>query len=353
MWFYVSCVLSGIVMGACNYLMLNNLLINRLKSIADVANSISNKDLTFSCELQSDDVIGEIVESFNSMSDTLRKMVSELHDSSGKMTISVEKMRDFTNKNEEGIEKQRTQTGNVSSAMNQMTETVQEIALNADSAAESALDATRESENGNMVVDNTIASINQLATDVEQAATVIKNLEMETDNIGTVLDVIKGIAEQTNLLALNAAIEAARAGEQGRGFAVVAEEVRTLAQRTQQSTQEIQEMIEKLQAGSGEAVSVMERGRSQAQKSVEQAAFAGNSLTVINDAIAEISRMNTQIALASGQQKKVAEDINISLDGISAIADISSETSQHTSSSSHELLKLAEQLQMLVSPFKA
>lgn len=351
-WFMLSCVIAGVFIGFVNYWMLNVILIKRLRRISEVATAISQRDLTFSCALQSEDVIGEIVNSFNSMSVTLREMIGELLSSSQRMTTSVDNMTDVAKETERGVQRQMEETEQVATAMNEMTATVQEVAKNASHAAKSAIEATKEADNGKMVVSNTIDAINLLADEVEQAAQVIKKLEMETDSIGTVLDVIRGIAEQTNLLALNAAIEAARAGEQGRGFAVVAEEVRTLAQRTQQSTQEIQDMIEKLQAGSREAVQVMERGRTQASASVDQAANAGHSLTRINNDISTISTMNTQIATAAEEQKRVAEEINRNIVSISAIADSSTQASQKTANSSQEMLQLAEQLQSLVMPFK-
>jgi len=191
-----------------------------------------------------------------------------------------------------------------------------------------------------------------LASEVENAADVIDKLRQDSENIGTVLDVIKGIAEQTNLLALNAAIEAARAGEQGRGFAVVADEVRTLASRTQESTQEIQEMIERLQSRSSDAVNVMEQGRSRAEKTVDQAAMAGDSLDAITNSVASINEMNTLIAAASEEQSSVSEEINRNVVNINSLADDSVQGAQQTTSESEALAALAQRLQDLVSQFK-
>ncbi|MEJ2405212.1 MAG: methyl-accepting chemotaxis protein [Candidatus Thiodiazotropha sp.] len=181
---------------------------------------------------------------------------------------------------------------------------------------------------------------------------MIKQLETESNNIGSVLDVIKSIAEQTNLLALNAAIEAARAGEQGRGFAVVADEVRTLAGRTQSSTQEIEEMISKLQAGTSNAVKVMDQGMSMTRVGVDQAALAGEALQTINTAVEHISVMNSQIASAAEEQSSVTEEINRSIISINQVADQTSSGAQQTAAASDDLAKLTEQLKGLVDHFK-
>ena len=191
-----------------------------------------------------------------------------------------------------------------------------------------------------------------MAADVEKASDVIHKLEKDSDQIGTVLEVIKGIAEQTNLLALNAAIEAARAGEQGRGFAVVADEVRSLASRTQESTEEIQQMIERLQKGSREAVSVMETGRTQVLSSVEQASKAGEALENITAAVDQIATMNHQIVDSVSQQGLVTEEINQNINNISQVADESANGTDQLSIASADLANLSNELQVLVNSFK-
>ncbi|MFZ5593945.1 MAG: methyl-accepting chemotaxis protein [Pseudomonadota bacterium] len=253
----------------------------------------------------------------------------------------------------ERTRQQRSETDRVATAMNEMSATVQEVARNAGQAANAAHQADEAARSGRQIVMQSIDAIDALAREVEHTAQVIQKLETESGSIGTVVDVIKSIAEQTNLLALNAAIEAARAGEQGRGFAVVADEVRTLASRTQQSTQEIQQMIQRLQHGASEAVQVMIQGRSQAQASVQQAAKAGESLEAITRAVSNITDMNTQIASAAEEQSAVAEEINRNILIISQVGDQSATGAQQTAAASEELARLAIQLRSLVTQFKA
>ncbi|MBV1919250.1 MAG: hypothetical protein KUG73_01095 [Pseudomonadales bacterium] len=202
-------------------------------------------------------------------------------------------------------------------AISHMTTAVHEASQNAATAAQAARDANNEADSGQKVVNSVTTSIHSLADEVERAASAIQKLEEDSESIGAILEVIRGIADQTNLLALNAAIEAARAGEQGRGFAVVADEVRTLAQRTQEATEEINDMIARLQEGSSNAVKVMAEGRKQAELSVEQASKAGESLSAITSAISSISDMNEQIASAVEQQTTAADNISASLNRMS------------------------------------
>lgn len=209
-----------------------------------------------------------------------------------------------------------------------LTAAVHEASQNATTAAQAARDASSEAESGQKVVNSVTTSIHSLADEVERAAAAIQKLEEDSESIGAILEVIRGIADQTNLLALNAAIEAARAGEQGRGFAVVADEVRTLAQRTQEATEEINDMIARLQDGSTNAVKVMAEGRKQAELSVEQASKAGESLSAITNAISSISAMNEQIAAAVEQQTAAADNINRSL---SRMTDATEANAQRTS----------------------
>jgi len=351
-WFAIGCLVAGMVIGVINYYLLNILLISKLKRIAEISTSISNHDLTFTCEMQSEDVIGEIINSFNKMADTLRDVVGELKISSEQMLQGVNQICVVADATSHGVQSQHSQTQNVEMAIQRMTQIAQDVSSRAAQAAEAAAIAKEESQKGKQVVDKTVNSIQALASAVENAAGSINRVEKESTNIGGVLDVIQGISEQTNLLALNAAIEAARAGEQGRGFAVVADEVRTLAQRTQESTMEIQEMIETLQSVSRETVDVMEKGQSQAADSVSHAKEAGLSLQQITQAVQAITEMNTLINDEAGSQSGVAVEINQNMSSISAIASESKDGAERTNQESQGLANLASKLQQLVSKFK-
>ena len=351
-WFVVSCLIAGVVMGLINYYILNLVLVSKLKRIAQVSVAISNHDLTFTCEMQSKDVIGEIIESFNNMAGTLRNVVSELKTSSEQMLTGVNQICSVADSTSQGVQNQHNQTQNVEMAIQRMTQIAQDVSSKAAQAAEAAAIAKEEAEKGTNVVGQTISSIKNLADAVESASVSINRVEKESINIGGVLDVIQGISEQTNLLALNAAIEAARAGEQGRGFAVVADEVRTLAQRTQESTKEIQTMIETLQSVSKETVEVMEKGQTQANESVSYATAAGNSLKEITLAVKGITEINTLINDEAGSQSGVAVEINQNMHSISEIASESMNGAERTNQESQGLANLAQNLQQLVAKFK-
>jgi methyl-accepting chemotaxis protein len=309
-------------------------------------------DLSRRSGIAQEDELGKIARALDSLMERFQRFVEEAHGVAGRLLSTSADLSRITREMSQDSDRARDQTDQVATAMNEMSSTVQEVARNATDAAQNTQEANKESGNGRQVVDGTISAINSLAEEVESASEVIQQLASNSQGIGQVLDVIRGIAEQTNLLALNAAIEAARAGEQGRGFAVVADEVRTLASRTQESTEEIHQMIEVLQNGARSAVREMEKGRSKAQSSVEQATLAGTSLSRITSAVGRVSEMNTQIATAAEEQSVVAEDINRN---VVAIAQMAHKVSVHTGETAEagDLLRnLAEELETQMAKFK-
>jgi len=346
-------VLAVLIVSLAGYfvssLVANNI-INVVGSLEEMARG--KGDLTKRIKQSSGDEIGSLVLAFNTFVGKLQSMIGQISSCSSQIASSAEKMALISEESQQNNDKQLRETEQVATAINEMSSTVQDVCNSANIASDSAKDATEQADNGRKVVKQTVSSIEELAADVEKASEVIHKLETDTENIGDVLDVIRGISEQTNLLALNAAIEAARAGEQGRGFAVVADEVRTLASRTKQATEETNLMIDGLQLRSREAVNVMEKGREQAQLSVQQAANAGESLDAITGSASSISDMNIQIATATEEQSAVAEEINRNIVNITSLCEQTAKGASQISQSTKSLSELAEELRATVSQFK-
>lgn len=309
-------------------------------------------DLTQRLDDSGRDEISGVAREFNKFCGRIQDTVRQMNDASGQLQSSVQSMTQVVEETNQGIKRQQEETDQVATAVHEMSATVQEVAQNASSAANSAQEANLQAKQGQEVVNGNRDAIRTLASSVEGAADVINQLQVESEGVGTILDVIRGIADQTNLLALNAAIEAARAGEQGRGFAVVADEVRTLAQRTQESTAEIQELIGRLQEKATRAVDAMESGRTQAEESVERAVQVGESLAQITESIGIINDMNAQIASAAEEQASVTEEINRNLANITTIAENSASGSQQAQASATKVYQLIARLEGLVKQFK-
>lgn len=309
-------------------------------------------DLTRRLPVDSADEVGDVARSFNDFVEKIQQLVREVHSAVGALSSSTESMKQVVTRTHEDAHMQKGETSQAAAAIHQMAAAVQQVAGSASQAAEAAREADSESVNGQAVVEQTIDSINRLADDVNRSAEVIASLDSDADQIGTVFNVIRDIAEQTNLLALNAAIEAARAGEQGRGFSVVADEVRTLATRTQQSTDEIQRMIESLQNGARRAVTEMQNSQAQSQDTIVQADTARSSLQQITHSVSTITEMNTQIASAAEEQTAVADEISQSVQQIADIADKATHNAEELAGTATRMSELERQLNQLVTRFK-
>lgn len=341
----VIAVLSGIITRS---------IVCPLRTTTDAMDDISqgDGDLTARLDESGNDELTTLSAAFNRYTEKIHEIVRQVQGATSELTSSSNELNDVSTETNSSMVQQRGETQQAATAVTEMAATVKEIAKSSESAAVSAREADAEALEGKSVIGAAADTINKLASEVEHSAEVINRLESESESIGSVLDVIRGIAEQTNLLALNAAIEAARAGEQGRGFAVVADEVRTLASRTQQSTQEIHEMIERLQVGSREAVQVMESSRATTQLTVEKASEAAESLNKIADAVGVISDMNTQIASAAEEQSAVAQEIDKNIVQISSLAEHGAEQTTHVSDASEKLSELSSSMAQLVQRFK-
>ncbi len=317
-----------------------------------MARTSKERDITVRAEDTCPHEIAVMARAFNRMMAAFQEMIGQITDSSAQLSTTAEQLSIITGSVNDGVNRQQSETDQVATAMNEMTATVQEVARHASSAASASEAADEEAKKGRTVVEQNQSGIQALANEVMSTAEVISDLSKESENIGTVLSVIRGIAEQTNLLALNAAIEAARAGEQGRGFAVVADEVRTLAQRSQESTQEIQDIVERLQQAAERAVSAMDKGKGQAQESVERSQVATESLVAILRSVSVIKDMNLQIATAAEEQAAVSEEINRNIVNISDVTKETTANTGHTMETGQSLSGMANQLRELVNQFK-
>ena len=323
-----------------------------LSQTLKVAERVAAGDLSHNLISERRDELGQLQRSMQSMTVGLRELIGGISDGVTQIASAAEQLSAVTEQTSAGVNSQKVETDQVATAMNEMAATVQEVARNAEEASEAAVAADQQAREGDKVVGEAIAQIERLASEVGNSTEAMGHLKRVSDKIGSVLDVIKSVAQQTNLLALNAAIEAARAGEAGRGFAVVADEVRSLAQRTQKSTEEIEELIVGLQSGTQQVATIMDNSRGLTDSSVELTRRAGNALENITRTVSAIQAMNQQIATAAEQQSAVAEEINRSVLNVRDVSEQTSAASEETAASSAELARLGVYLQSLVGRFK-
>ena len=352
-WILASGLVLALLVSIVNLLLSRRMLAplqETAQALLDIAEG--EGDLTRRLDVRSRDEVGDVARGFNGFVEKIHQLVSEVQAAVRSLSESTESMGTVVNQTQADTRQQREDTGRTAVAIQEMVAAVQEVASSATMAAEAAQQADTDAHSGDRVVAETIQSISRLAEDVHRSAEVMTRLGQDADNIGSVVSVISEIAEQTNLLALNAAIEAARAGDQGRGFSVVADEVRTLASRTQQSTEEIQRMIERLQSGAREAVSVMANSREQSTATTERAADASQSLQQITASVATISEMNTQIAGAAEQQTAVANEIESSVQQVAAIADKADHNAGILADTTQGMSELEQRLSKLVMTFR-
>ena len=321
-----------------------------VQAMGDIANG--EGDLTRTLDGNGRDELSLLAQHFNTFTDTLRKLVGQLGDGANQMISASHQLDQISNASLAGMTRQSERMELMATAVNEITYGVQDVAQNANAAAQEVESANEGAEYGRLQVDKTIEQINRLSASVSTAVGHMQTLSSDADEIATVLDVIRAIAEQTNLLALNAAIEAARAGEMGRGFAVVADEVRNLAQRTQKSTEEIHDMITRLQTNTQSAVQVIHESSRYSEQSVEQVNAAGQALEQIAQSMQQLVALNASIASATTQQSTVVEDVNRNVTEAAELARETTDGARETAQASQHLARIGEQISTLLARFR-
>ncbi|MBB2496261.1 methyl-accepting chemotaxis protein [Aquipseudomonas ullengensis] len=332
--------------------LLTRSIVRPLTQAVEVAQVVASGDLTGEFRIEGKDEPAQLLESLKRMQQSLRSTIQSIADSSSQLASASEELHAVTEDATRGLHLQNAEIEQAATAVNEMTAAVEEVARNAVSTSEASRESDRTTQHGREQVRQTVDSISHLASDVTTTSDQVETLAGKVRNISQVLDVIRSIAEQTNLLALNAAIEAARAGDAGRGFAVVADEVRALAHRTQQSTQEIEQMIGGIQQGTEAAVSAMQGSTTRAHSTLDVARAAGAALDEIAVAIASINERNLVIASASEEQAQVAREVDRNLVNIRDLSLQTSAGADQTSAASQELSRLAVDLSVLVGRFR-
>ncbi len=347
-------IIAGIIFSLFSYFAALKTIVKPIRNVADNLQSIAQQggDLTRSIEIKGNDEIADLANAFNLFMESTSHIIDQVKKSSSEISNESSVLNQIIEDTNNGAMNQKAETEQVASAVTELVATVSSVASHADDASKVSKTADSNTDQGKKRVQETVSNIQKLSLDMDQATSVINEVQAGAQNIGSVLDVIKGIAEQTNLLALNAAIEAARAGEQGRGFAVVADEVRTLASRTQESTTEIQAMIDSLQDGTKNAVNVISKSHVQTEESAKSATLADAALDEIVSAISSISEINHQIAIATKEQEIASSMIGTNAENIYSIAEATADKASAAQSSTMQLLSRSSDMAELVSKFK-
>ncbi|GAB7531126.1 hypothetical protein PS3A_35380 [Pseudomonas sp. 3A(2025)] len=348
----IGATILALLLGALASWLITRLIVMPLNQVLQSAERVAEGNLSQDIEVSRRDELGLLQASMQRMTMNLRELIGGLRDGVIQISSAAEELSAVTEQTSAGVNSQKVETDQVATAMHEMATTVQEVARSAEQASSAAVNAGREARESDTVVSQAIEQITHLDNEVGNSTDAMAELKRESDKIGTVLDVIKSVAQQTNLLALNAAIEAARAGEAGRGFAVVADEVRSLAQRTQTSTEEIEGLIGGLHRRTQQVSDTLDKSRALTSTSVELTRRAGTSLMTITRSVATIESMNLQIAAASEQQSAVADEINRSVLNVREVSEQTAAASEETAASSIELARLGVHLQTLVGRFQ-
>ncbi|PAY03036.1 methyl-accepting chemotaxis protein [Pseudoalteromonas sp. HM-SA03] len=351
LWTWIGMIVATLMAVGVAYITVSRIT-KPLLEVNRVLNIVASGDMTQRLDDTAKDEFGELSRSCNTLISSLRELITGIISRSTQLAAASEETSTITTESSQAIKNQQAQVEQAATATTEMSSTSHGVSNSAHQALQEIKNADKEAERVKGISHENKHTIEQLAREVDEASRVINKLHQDSASIGSILDVIRGIAEQTNLLALNAAIEAARAGEQGRGFAVVADEVRSLASKTQESTQEIQAMIESLQAGAEEAVGAMSKGKQQAESCVTQSDLANEALNSITAAVSQAHDVSEEIANAANEQQQVAQEISERLESIVTIAEQTAEGASQTSISSSEVAKLAEELRLSVEQFK-
>jgi methyl-accepting chemotaxis protein len=351
LWTLIGMAIATLIAILVAYLTVQRI-IRPLAEVNNILETVASGDMTRKLDDSAQDEFGELATNCNTLIDNLRTLIQGIISRSTQLAAASEETSTITTESSQAMQAQRAQVEQAATATTEMSSTSQSVTHSAEEALNEIKHADNEAERVKGISAENKNTIEKLASEVDSASKVINKLHQDSASIGSILDVIRGIAEQTNLLALNAAIEAARAGEQGRGFAVVADEVRSLASKTQESTQEIQAMIESLQSGAEEAVSVMAKGKEQAVSCVNQSEQATQALELITKAVSQAHDMSEQISTAAQEQHHVSLEISERLESIVSITEQASSGAEQTSTASQEVAKLAEELRLSVDEFK-